>query len=829
MSKHVAGIEALEARRMMFAQPLVDDADTVKRFVAMTDAAIYFERQPTSLGNNEASDTRAYVRLSRSRNKLETLKPASGTWDLSDLSNVRTLGGDTVVLEFDDGTMWSVRDGSTKAEKLIGLDYVDFDGMVAVGHTLYFSGTGAGGRELYATDGTADGTRALPQLRAGGDGGSPRNLVAAGDDLLFVGSTDKVKASRLIRWDGKAFRPVEAMKGRSVSEVAVSKGRVVVVSDGKLLALSSDYKTATPFAASRAIEVTHLATVGGGVAFLSGGGVYRSDLTTKGTVRLGDAPVEHTDGDLTDVHFDSAGYLVHAYNGAHLSGGTIQFGDSLPTTPSPTPPAVYRLEAKGLTKLLDGSYATTAHVGGATYFVAGVGGSSGGDVVRVDAAGGVTSLDVSALGARAASDDRSLVFAGGDGGTALYLVDAKSKLGAVRGSVFSDDNLNRKFNGSDDLIVGGTVFADYDGDRRRDDDEPTATIGDADGTRPGEFTLLGLRTGAVDAVASVGGNYRGGVAVARVTVAAASVVTTRLLATPLLSTIRVEVYGDRDLDGVRDKKERGVGGYTVFLDADADGAPDAGEPTRTTDADGVATFDRLPAATYRVHFKRANDAESFTTPQTVTVQTAGEGSRLVRAGVHADPATASIAGRLNSETRSPHFERMFVQLWDGDDLVAETQPSTSGRFRFEGLLGGEYRLRVRAEGRIAATVVPPVVKAYVNLQTSAKLQVRINPIVRGIVWKDTNRNGYFDPDDERVAGVSVSALERWTTNSVTTTTDTRGVYEMILPLPAETLWDGAVDLTSRVSRYDASQEVTVGETYNTFNGEFSKYIQMPIG
>ena len=56
-------------------------------------------------------------------------------------------------------------------------------------------------RELYATDGTADGTRRLFDLNPGVESGNPRFLRRFGTGLLFVGN-DGTLGSALYRWDG---------------------------------------------------------------------------------------------------------------------------------------------------------------------------------------------------------------------------------------------------------------------------------------------------------------------------------------------------------------------------------------------------------------------------------------------------------------------------------------------------------------------------------------------------------------------------------------------------------------------------------------------------
>jgi len=66
------------------------------------------------------------------------------------------------------------------------------------------------------------------------------------------------------------------------------------------------------------------------------------------------------------------------------------------------------------------------------------------------------------------------------------------------------------------------------------------------------------------------------------------------------AVIQGQLWQDSDTNGAREPGELGLPGWTVFLDADADGLLDAGETTTTANAAGEYTFTGLAAGDYDV-------------------------------------------------------------------------------------------------------------------------------------------------------------------------------------------------------------------------------------
>ncbi|MFQ8433596.1 SdrD B-like domain-containing protein [Amaricoccus sp. W119] len=178
------------------------------------------------------------------------------------------------------------------------------------------------------------------------------------------------------------------------------------------------------------------------------------------------------------------------------------------------------------------------------------------------------------------------------------------------------------------------------------------------------------------------------------------------------------VWFDTDGDGTRDGDEVGAVGVTV----DLLGAGGAVVGTVVTDAAGTYLFDSLTAGDYRVRFT-APDGTAFTTSsgsgpvvadndsdadelsgETGTISlSAGEAQTNVDAGlVLLDQGTASIGDTVwlddnGTGTFDPGESGMSgitVDLLDSaGNVLATTQTDSNGRYLFEDLTAGDYRVR----------------------------------------------------------------------------------------------------------------------------------------
>lgn len=165
-------------------------------------------------------------------------------------------------------------------------------------------------------------------------------------------------------------------------------------------------------------------------------------------------------------------------------------------------------------------------------------------------------------------------------------------LGAIRGTVWNDLNADGVRAPSDVGLSGWTVFIDANANSTLDVGEQSA-VTDALGNYSFPSVIEG--TYRVMEELQAGWNVSPGYSVARnvVVIGDNTAVADFANYTPTLGSISGRVWNDQNGDGNMGV-EPGLAGWTVYVDQNADGAFNAGEPSATSDGGGNYTITSVP-------------------------------------------------------------------------------------------------------------------------------------------------------------------------------------------------------------------------------------------
>ncbi len=280
----------------------------------------------------------------------------------------------------------------------------------------------------------------------------------------------------------------------------------------------------------------------------------------------------------------------------------------------------------------------------------------------------------------------------------------------------------------------------------------------------------------------------------------------------------------------------GAIGDRVWLDADDDGAQDAGEPglpnvnlvlrdattrlplaTTQTDANGNYRFNGLAPGVYVVDVEDGTVPAGLSTSRGTTdpgptqvITAAGEVVLDVDFGYANDNPGAAVIGDLVwtdsnrngiREVDEPGVDAVTVELIDvGTGGVVATTDTIGGRYLFTGVAPGNYAVNVTdlrgvlepCELISPAGVTNPTAAFTVAAGDTAldhdfgyfPLSGQALPSITDAVWLDTDRDGRRDTGEIGLAGVTVNLLETAnvetdvfeTVATATATTDANGAF-----------------------------------------------------
>jgi DNA-binding beta-propeller fold protein YncE len=274
--------------------------------------------------------------------------------------------------------------------------------------------------------------------------------------------------------------------------------------------------------------------------------------------------------------------------------------------------------------------------------------------------------------------------------------------GQISAQKFEDTNGDGRYDADEPPLSGWEVFVDLNENGALDPGEPTGTT-DAEG-RAG-FENLAPDDYVVAEVGKPGWRPLDGVR------APVSPETITLVELPNFAFGQVGgvVFEDEDQDGARDPGEAGLGNWTVFFDWNGNGVQDAGEPTATTNSEGVYDLSPLGPSNGQLQVVLQEGRTLTTSPGDPFAITSG--LKLTRdLGVTAPPGSVLISGTkfedLDGDGTRDEGEpglggwTIFVDR-GGNNVLDPGEPTTTtdanGRFSFGPAPPGEFRIREVAQ------------------------------------------------------------------------------------------------------------------------------------
>ncbi len=326
----------------------------------------------------------------------------------------------------------------------------------------------------------------------------------------------------------------------------------------------------------------------------------------------------------------------------------------------------------------------------------------------------------------------------------------------------------------------------------------------------------------------------------------------QVMATEIFGT----VYDDGDRSGTKTGPDNGLAGWTVFLDLNADGTFNAGEPSSVSNIDGDYSITGLVAGTYRV----AEIPQSGWTPVTPSSRDVAVDTNKKTQVDFFNFAGGDINGTIWSDldhdgqrtidTGTGEFSDPPLAGWvvyldlNADQIQDPDEPQTTtdsnGFYAFKELGTRDYEVTVvmpsgwgptkKNDFHQTASVAPLTIATQDFGMYSSS-----NGSIRGIVFNDVNANGIRDIDTS-TGRFAEPGLEGWTifidsnanlsldAGELSAVTDTDGEYiftslvagdyEVVEVLPAG--W-------SATPGTDSSQTVTVFGGETTSANDFASF------
>jgi VCBS repeat-containing protein len=358
-------------------------------------------------------------------------------------------------------------------------------------------------------------------------------------------------------------------------------------------------------------------------------------------------------------------------------------------------------------------------------------------------------------------------------------VTAPITTGQIVGTTFDDPNQNGIKEPGEHGLAGWTMFVDTNGDGLLNAGEISATT-----NVDGDFVLANVPSGnaTVYEIPQAGfGPVSSGlfpldtaIKFKPVTVAAGGSVRADFPnAATSVGTIQGNAWDDANGDGVHQVTEAAIVGRPVFVDVNANGLQDAGEPVRNTDANGAYSFVNIRSGNYTVaEVLPVGYIASIGRPSATGVFVSSGSTSTLDFYNLIPTSTSSIRGNVWNDVNSdgvltapePGIEgwKVYVDL-NANNVLDTTDPQAttdaSGNFAITGLPYGMASIRLVTHSGYTSTT--PATISTLILNGENRIGVNFGnhePLdfsIGGTVFNDANKDGVRDPSEVGVSDVMV--------------------------------------------------------------------------
>jgi len=197
-------------------------------------------------------------------------------------------------------------------------------------------------------------------------------------------------------------------------------------------------------------------------------------------------------------------------------------------------------------------------------------------------------------------------------------------------------------------------------------------------------------------------------------------ITNTKVGTPKLGEIRGKKFDDKYGEGAKNHREKGLAGWTIYLDTNDNGSLDSGEPFTVTKKNGIYRFKGLLAGTYHVReVGQAGWVQTYpATGEYIVTLTAGKISKKndfgnFKLGTILGMKFNDLNGNGHKDKNEPGLTGWTINLTKPDHSVISVTTDTNGNYSFVNLGPGTYQVReVQQETWHQTTKNPKDIKMY---------------------------------------------------------------------------------------------------------------------